>query len=222
MEVSILNNIGLKYGTDKTSEIHDYLRKYEKHIHYSRYSNIKILEIGVLNGASLYTWKEYFMNSTIVGIDINPECKKYEEENIKIEIGSQFDENFLHQVGCKYHEFDMIIDDGSHLNEHVIFSFEKLFKYVKKGGLYIVEDACTSYWQDYGGSVGGEKTTIEYFKKIIDEVNYFGQILYHKHNVHARRDDWHEESYRNDGISNFGMQIESINFLNGIIIITKR
>lgn len=222
MEVSILNNIGLKHGTDKTSEIHDYLQKYEKHIPYSRYSKIKILEIGVLNGASLKTWKEYFINSTIVGIDINPECKQYEEGDIKIEIGSQFDERFLYDVCEKYGEFDLIIDDGSHINEHVIFSFEKLFGNLRKGGIYIVEDVGTSYWSDYGGSLKGEKTSIEYFKNIIDEVNYFGQILYHKHNVHARRDDWHEENYKNLGISNFGMYIESINFLNGIIIITKR
>lgn len=222
MEVSILNNIGLKHGTDKTSEIHDYLQKYEKHIPYSRYSKIKILEIGVLNGASLKTWKEYFINSTIVGIDINPECKQYEEGDIKIEIGSQFDEKFLNDVCEKYGEFDLIIDDGSHINEHVIFSFEKLFGNLRKGGIYIVEDVGTSYWSDYGGSLKGEKTSIEYFKNIIDEVNYFGQILYHKHNVHARRDDWHEENYKNLGISNFGMYIESINFLNGIIIITKR
>lgn len=222
MEVSILNNIGLKHGTDKTSEIHDYLRKYEKYLPFGRYKSLKILEIGVLNGSSLKTWKEYYQNSTVIGIDINPECKKYEEESIIVEIGSQFDEDFLIKIGEKYGEFDMIIDDGSHLNEHVIFSFEKLFKFLKKGGIYIVEDSCTSYWSDYGGSYKGEKTSIEYFKNIIDEINYFGQLLYHKHNVHARRDDWHEENYKNTGVSNFGMYIESINFLNGIIIINKR
>jgi len=217
-----LNEIGLQFGTDKSSEIHDYLKKYEKYLPFERNQELKILEIGVLNGNSLRTWKEYYPNANVYGIDINPDCKQQEESRITIEIGSQIDGEFLSRVANQYGPFDMILDDGSHMNSHVIYSFENLWNHVKNNGIYVVEDACTSYWFDYGGTYKGPNTTIEYFKNIVDEVNYHGQILYHKHNVHARRDDWHYEHYKNSGILNYGMQIESINFLNAIIIINKR
>jgi hypothetical protein len=61
--------------------------------------------------------------------------------NVKIlEIGSQYDGIFLKQIIEKYGEFDLILDDGSHMNNHVIFSFKNLFSSVKSGGAYIVED----------------------------------------------------------------------------------
>ena len=95
--MSLLNSIAKSYGTDKSDEIHNYCVKYQKYLPFQRYDNLNILEIGVLNGKSLLTWKEYFYRSNILGIDINPECKKYEdkENNISVEIGSQFDGNFL-------------------------------------------------------------------------------------------------------------------------------
>ena len=60
----------------------------------------------------------------------------------------------------------MILDDGSHINEHVIFSFQQLWGNVKSGGVYIVEDVGTAYWDEYGGGLRKEGTSIEYFKKL--------------------------------------------------------
>lgn len=217
-----LNDIGLRKGTDKASDIHDYLRKYEKYFPFKRDDKLKILEIGVLDGCSLATWKEYYHNSKIAGIDINPDCKKYEDGVATIEIGSQYDENFLKEVAEKHGPFDFILDDGSHINKHVIFSFQHLFKHLKSQGLYIVEDVCTSYWKEWGGEYKSDDSSIEYFKNLIDEVNFYGHILYDKPNVHARRDDYLFDAYKSSGIENFGMHIESINFINGIIIITKK
>lgn len=218
--MSYLNKLGINYNTDKTSDIHNYLVKYEKYLPFKRDEYLKILEIGVLDGASLRTWKDYFYNSVVHGIDINEQCMKYEEHRIKIEIGSQDDENFLVNIKQKYGPFDMILDDGSHLNSHVIFSFEHLWDSVKSGGVYVVEDCATSYWEDYGGGFRKDTSSIEYFKKLCDDVNYHGIINWSKSNVHARREDWCKESINNEKI-NCLTNIESINFLNGIIIITK-
>jgi hypothetical protein len=220
--MSILNEIGIKYGTDKSSLIHDYLRKYEKYIPYKREDKLKILEIGVLNGGSTRTWKEYFYNSEIIGIDINPECKIHEEERIKIEIGSQIDDVFLREVSEKYGPFDMILDDGSHINSHVIFSFQKLFPFLKSQGIYIVEDVCTSYWNEYGGKLRMEGTMIEYFKNIIDEVNYFGEWQEHHPNIHARSEETLDYQFKLKGYDYMGTKIESINFFNSFIIINKK
>jgi hypothetical protein len=76
--MSVLNEIGLKNNTDKSSTIHDYLKKYEKYFPFKRDDKITLLEIGVLNGSSVKSWKEYFVNANIIGVDINPDCKKYE------------------------------------------------------------------------------------------------------------------------------------------------
>ena len=218
--MSLLDKLAILRGTDKSSEVHNYCVKYEKYLPFKRTDKLKILEIGVLNGESLRMWKDYFMLSEIIGIDIDSRCKENEEERIKVEIGSQADEKFLNEVGEKYKTFNMILDDGSHINEHTIFSFEKLFKYVKPGGIYIVEDACTSYWADYGGGFRKNGTTIEYFKNLIDDVNFRGIFNNDFENWHARREDITIQTSLKV-IPNCVTDIESINFLNGIIIITK-
>lgn len=216
--MSNLNEIAKYFGTDKSDDIHNYCVKYEKYLPFNRYDKINILEIGILNGKSLKTWKEYFYNSTILGVDINPDCKQYEEKRISVEIGSQVDGNFLSRIWQQYGPFDMILDDGSHMNEHVIYSFEHLWNHVKSGGVYIIEDIGTSYWSEYGGGINFPKSSMNYFKKLTDDVNFRGVLNMNKVNVHARREDWCIENAEKNCITN----IESINFLNGIIILTKR
>lgn len=219
--MSTLDRLAKAYGTDKSSEIHNYCVKYEKYIPFKRYDKINILEIGVLDGKSLSTWKEYFYRANILGIDINPDCKKYEEPRISVEIGSQDDGKFLSRTWQQYGPFDMILDDGSHMNEHVIYSFEHLWGSVKSGGVYIVEDCGTSYWSDWNGAYLKHDSMIEYFKRLADDVNFRGLQNFNTPNVHARREDWLTDLSKQTQ-PGCVTDIESINFLNGIIIITKR
>lgn len=219
--MSALNELAKKYGTDKSSEIHNYCDKYVKYLPFERYDNLNILEIGVLDGKSLLTWKEFFYRSNILGIDINPDCKQYEENRINVEIGSQADGNFLSRLCQQYGPFDMILDDGSHMNEHVIYSFQHLWNCVKSGGVYIVEDVGTSYWDEWGGGLLRENTSMEFFKKLSDDINFRGLQNFDTINVHARREDWLTKLSQDTQPDCF-TNIESINFLNGIIIITKR
>jgi len=218
-----LDKISKFYGTDKSSEIHNYCEKYQKYFPFDRLEPIKILEIGVWDGKSLLTWKDYYPNSTIVGIDITTECVHYTDKfkNIWVEIGSQNDAKFLSDVVKKWGPFDMILDDGSHQNNDVIFSFTHLIDYVKTGGIYVVEDVCCSYWEDYGGGYKKENTMVEFFKNLIDHVNFMGELQENFWNVHARREDYLIPQIIDKEI-NIKKDIESINFLNGIIIITKR
>jgi hypothetical protein len=128
----------------------------------------------------------------------------------------------LKEVVDKWGPFDIVLDDGSHMNHHVIFSFEQLFNSIKPSGVYVVEDACTSYWSDYGGGTKKSGTMIEYFKDRVDEVNFGGEWQESITNIHARREDLLIEQFKRKGYNFIGTQIESLNFLNGIIIITKR
>jgi hypothetical protein len=219
--MSTLDKLAKGYGTDKSSEIHNYCVKYEKYLPFNRYDELNILEIGILDGKSLKTWKDYFYRSNILGIDINPDCKKYEEPRISVEIGSQDDGKFLSRTWQKYGPFDFILDDGSHMNEHVIYSFEHLFNSVKSGGIYIVEDCGTSYWSDWNGGYLKSNSMIEYFKRLADDVNFRGLMTDSFWNVHSRKEDTLID-LSNRVQPDCRTDIESITFLNGIIIITKR
>lgn len=226
--MSTLDIIANSYGTDKSSFMHNYAVKYEKYLPFKRYDKLKMLEIGVLRGESLKAWKDYFYRSEIIGIDIMPECKKYEENRIIIEIGSQVDEVFLNNVSVKHGPFDMILDDGSHMCSHQIYSFEHLFASIKSGGVYVVEDAFTSYWPWFTayGIDNSEHlkngTTIDYFKKLIDDVNFRGLEYRENQNEVWYRKESNLIPYSQKTQPSCRVDIESINFLNGIIIITKR
>jgi tetratricopeptide (TPR) repeat protein len=134
--------LGVIHGTDKSSSVHpawDYLRHYERVIRRFKESPINLIEIGVLNGSSLKVWNEFLDNATIVGIDINPRCAASAGGRVKVEIGSVEDPSFLQRVTAQYPP-SVVIDDGSHLPEHIVYTFEKLFPALLPGGVYIVED----------------------------------------------------------------------------------
>lgn len=134
-----LDLIGIRLGTDKSRLRQDYLRHYERMMAGFRDRPITLLEIGIDQGASLRTWETYFPQASIVGVDIVPATLRFARDNVVVEIGSQFDADFLEGLARKYTP-DIIIDDGSHISEHQIFSFERLFHGLKPGGLYVVED----------------------------------------------------------------------------------
>jgi hypothetical protein len=146
----MLKNLAMKYGSDKHNHNHtfngvSYPDVYESYFHPIREEKLNVLEIGVLNGSSLNMWKEYFPNSNIFGLDINPKCKMYESDRVTIKIGSQDDIDFLSKE-FKDVIFDIIIDDGSHVNTHIIKTFNYLYhNKLKSGGIYSIEDLECSY-----------------------------------------------------------------------------
>ena len=74
-----LTTIFDKYNSDKNSSFHNYCRQYESIMRDYRTKDISFLELGVLNGESIKMWREVFPNAKrIVGVDITPECKQYE------------------------------------------------------------------------------------------------------------------------------------------------
>jgi hypothetical protein len=134
-----LNLFGVTEGTDKTFLVNDYLTHYSRLFEAMKHDDINILEIGVWNGASLRTWRNYFTRATIIGIDIQEQCYQYQGDRVKIEIGSQADEIFLKKVGEEFKP-TIIIDDGSHVSDHQIVSLETLFPLMMPGGIYVIED----------------------------------------------------------------------------------
>lgn len=149
-----------------------YFPAYEAH--FSRYVNrpMTFIEIGCGKGGSLQLWKRYFgPHARIVGIDIEPDCKEYEEDMIEIRIGSQSNLAFLQTVLDEFGTPDVVLDDGSHQMSDVSETFSFLYPRTALDGVYVVEDMHTAYWEEYGGGLKREDTFIERSKGLIDELN---------------------------------------------------
>ena len=119
-----MDKIGSDLKTDKCHSGNDYLRKYEFFLERWENESINVLELGVLKGASIKMWGEYFKKATIYGVDIDVNAKKYEGSNRKIIIRDLSRKNNLIEL-CKLSP-TIIIDDASiggaiKLNHFIIF-----------------------------------------------------------------------------------------------------
>lgn len=169
---NFLHRLFLMNGGKRLHKWLHYFDIYERHFARFRGRKPVVVEIGVKGGGSLQMWKEYFgEGARIVGIDIDPACKEHEEEGIEVFTGSQDNPDFLATVCEKYPVIDIVIDDGSHLNPHMIASFECLYNNVAPRGVYLVEDCYLCYRRRPGAGLRKKGTFIEYAKEKIDELH---------------------------------------------------
>src|SRR3990172_36217 len=166
--MNTLNDLGLKHATDKSTITHCYLDNYEKHLGAWRDKEFTLLEIGVAAGNSIRMWREYFPKAKVYGIDINPDCA-----GEGIFIGSQADLAFMANVMTKIGGADIIIDDGSHVGHDMMNSFKMLFRSVKSGGYYVVEDTACLYNEHYNQ---GSKA-FEFFTGLVKDVDVAGRAM---------------------------------------------
>jgi len=149
-----------------------YFPIYERHFKEFVYKPVTFIEIGCGHGGSLQMWKRYFgPHARIIGIDINEECKKFEEDQVEVFIGQQQDQQFLQKVIDQVGIPDIVLDDGSHKMSHITASFQFLYPRMLKNGVYMVEDLHTAYWDEYEGGLRRSSTFIELCKNLIDELN---------------------------------------------------
>ncbi len=158
------------------------------------------------------------LSHKIVGIDLDPVAMGAEDadKNILVEIGDQADVKFLDSIAKKYGAFDVIIDDGSHVCKHQYASFNCLFEHLKSGGIYIVEDVCTSYWPEYNEH--GSFSMVEFCKTLVDDVNFFGITT---GNTLDRNENAIIEHIMSNRL-NINTSISSMQFFNSTILIYKR
>jgi len=138
-------------------------------VDYDREQDIRILEIGVDNGKGMELLKKVFPNCHICGIEINESLPSSTVGNIWV--GSQTDTELLDSISEEEGPFDIVLDDASHMNEHQIITFKHLFPKLNPGGIYIIEDTATSYWERFGGGYDSN-SFINYSKQLIDMINY--------------------------------------------------
>jgi hypothetical protein len=149
-----------------------YFPIYERHFKDFVQKPVTFIEIGCGLGGSLQMWKQYFgPHARIVGIDINPKCKRFAEDQIEIHIGAQQDTAFLQRVIDQVGIPDIVVDDGSHVMSHLVSTFEFLYPKMLKNGVYLVEDLHTAYWEEYEGGLRKAANFIEVCKNLVDELN---------------------------------------------------
>lgn len=175
-----LTSLARHFGTDKWGKIHRYTPHYERHLRHLKNERFTLLEIGIggykregQGGASLRMWQAFFPNARIIGLDLQDKSFA-NDERITTYQGSQTDEAVLKEIVDHADNLQVIIDDGSHQNEHIRRTFEILFPTLPAGGVYAIEDMQTSYWPRYGGSrnLDATDTSVALLKSLIDDINY--------------------------------------------------
>ena len=157
---SILCEIGKKYDTDKSSQrlnvtdtrhCHPYTLFYDGLFKNKKDEPLKIAELGILHGGSLLMWKSYFPNSEIYGFDNDNNLInhfKNNHNNDKITL-SHIDITSEESIKKAFDDlnvlYDIIIDDTTHQLDHQIKIIENTYKYLKPGGILIIEDIFKSY-----------------------------------------------------------------------------
>jgi SAM-dependent methyltransferase len=149
-----------------------YFPIYERHFAPFINHSVTLLEIGCGAGGSLQMWKRFLgPHARIIGLDVDPRCKAFEDDQIAVRIGKQQDAEFLESIVQEAGPLDIVIDDGSHVMADIAASFVHLYPQLSKNGVYLVEDLHTAYWPEYGGGLGDPNTFIEIAKRLIDELN---------------------------------------------------
>jgi predicted O-methyltransferase YrrM len=140
-------------GTDKSvytiyegGHNHPYSVPYSLLFETMRNKQIKFLEIGVYRGSSLYAWRNYFSNARLYGFDIDKDAMStiitLPDTTLDI-VDASIESNLI--AGLDRHTtdgelFDVILDDASHSPDHHKLLIPIALKYLKQGGILIIED----------------------------------------------------------------------------------
>lgn len=159
-----LHDVGMKYNTDKAF-FHKYLDFYQEHLPGREFGG-RLLEIGVMDGASVQMWREFYPLAEIVGVDINDKSHlKYQNITLLKLDATKSDQ--LESLG----KFDIIIDDGSHMTKDQQDSFQHCYYSMLNGdGFYVLEDLHTSLWSNY---VNSELNTLEFLETLDLDITHY-------------------------------------------------
>jgi len=153
--MEFLGDLFNKYGSDK--DRNGYTPYYDSLFKNIRLTPIAFLEIGIGTmipeahssmvgyslpgyrpGGSLRAWRDYFVNGTIVGMDVQPDTQ-FKEERITTHLADSTNKAAIDAV-LGDSTFDIILDDGSHYDEHQFAALLYMWHRVRAGGYYIIED----------------------------------------------------------------------------------
>ena len=154
------------YGSDKAEIFnktnkpgHGFSKFYEEKLKNLKNRQINILEIGSYAGASAAAFVKFLPKSNIYCFDVNISNFIYEAKNIKvygIDIKNEKKINKILQnifIQYKFNNFDLIIDDGSHNLKDILIGIKIFFKFLKSGGIYVIEDFKHPNYYNYNNNI---------------------------------------------------------------------
>lgn len=178
---------------------HECLRGY-------REKEITLLEVGVQNGGGLQMWREYLgVNASIIGVDVDENCRRMEGHGFDIWIGDQADPQFWNDFLVDNKKIDVVIDDGGHTMEQQKVTFQALFPVLSDGGTYICEDTHSSYFPAHGGGLNSEDTFISFSKAKVDEMH-----------------GWYHEPLLSLNENYFAKHLHSVCFFDSMVVFRKK
>jgi hypothetical protein len=156
-------------STDKGPSQHNYTELYERLFLQWKNEPITIFEIGVANGGSLRMWQEHFPHARIFAVDIEPKTQ-FDNERVKTFIADQARRDLLQPAIQAAGAVHILIDDGGHTMEQQQVSLGYLFRHVRPGGYYVIEDVHTSLpalWKGYGVARDESNTTLRMLERFV-------------------------------------------------------
>lgn len=171
-----LCELGIKYPTDKCPyntvswHKHPYTAVYNILFSNIRYNKINIAELGVLDSSSMQCWREYFPNANLFGFDWDQSClHKGRNLNLNNTVYNFIDvknRESLDNVLSEYEKFDIISEDTSHIFEDQINVCKVAHKYLKTGGILVIED------------LNRDRNEEDYAKQLLDITKYYSSITF--------------------------------------------
>jgi len=102
---------------------------------------VNICEVGIYSGGSLQMWRDYFGPlCQVYGVDIQPACRKFENDWCRVFIGDQEDREFWKYFKSQVPQLDILIDDGGHAPGQQLVTLEEMLPHLSPGGVYVCED----------------------------------------------------------------------------------
>jgi hypothetical protein len=126
------------------------------------------IETGILNGGSLFMWRKWLgEKARIIGVDLNPSAKKWEQHGFEIYIGDQGDPKFWLDILPKIGSFDVLLDDGGHQSFQQIVTLVEAIKFGKNSSLIVIEDTVSSHLDEFS-KFHRNNSFLEYAKRSTD------------------------------------------------------
>jgi hypothetical protein len=158
---------------------HNYSIFYKKYFKHLRKKKFTLMELGSHEGKGLVSFFYYFPNSHLIGANINPFQMKFESKRITELFVDVSSKKILKNLSDHIEgDLDIIIDDASHNLRDIIISFSILFKKVKKGGLYVIEDLNQfEVFKELNPYDNKETTPLQLLLKIKNQENFHSSFL---------------------------------------------
>jgi 2-polyprenyl-3-methyl-5-hydroxy-6-metoxy-1,4-benzoquinol methylase len=171
---------------------------------------ISLLEIGVDEQNSIGLWRSFFQNAKITVMDID--SKEVEQAKF-VQLDQSSKEQLENYAKDNIEIHDIIVDDGSHVPEHQVITLLSLWKTLKPGGVYIIEDIETSYWgksKIYGYNFNSKKLNlVDEFSKMTSIIN--SEFILKK-----------TKSSTSNNLNNLMYDVELLTFAYNCIILVKK